>query len=181
MPHADLHAALEKTLTRCKAGTGAAELHGSLSGYLCAGGRAHVDDWLECLEITPGAAGATADAALREAFEHAQTQFRSNPAQVEPVLPVAASPAAERAQALVEWCRGFLGGFGLGGFAASARLPAQGEEILADFGMIAATQLEADADDERAFGDVHAFVCTAVALLHRHVCEARGAAQRSLH
>ena len=126
MSRSDEHATLVQALARCQAGSGASELHGSLSGYLCAGGHADAADWLDKLEVTPGVEGATRDPLLRDLFERARAQFATDPAQVKPLLP--ASPFEQRAQALVEWCRGFLGGFGLGSGAASAHLPAEGEE-----------------------------------------------------
>ena len=175
MPRSDEHTALVQALARWQAGTGASELHGSLTGYLCAGGHADAGDWLDRLEITPGVEGAAADPLLRDLFERARAQFAGDPAQVKPLLP--AAPLAQRAQALVEWCRGFLGGFGLGGGAAGAHLPAEGAEILGDLGTIAGTRLQRGDADDTSFGEVLAFVQTAVALLHRHVQTAR----RSVH
>lgn len=175
MTASDEYAAIVHALARWQAGTGASELHGSLSGYLCAGGHADAANWLDRLEVTPGSDGATADPVLRDLFERARAQFAGDPAQVKPLLPPA--PLAQRAQALVEWCRGFLGGFGLGGAAASANLSDEGEEILRDLGMIAGTRLDSGDADEASFDEVLAFVETAVALLHRHV----RAARRSVH
>jgi uncharacterized protein YgfB (UPF0149 family) len=176
----DEHAALAQVLTRLQAGVDASELHGALSGYLCAGGNADAGDWLERLEITPGADGATADPSLRDVFERVRAQFATDPAQVKPLLPPSQAKLDRRGRALVEWCRGFLGGFGLASGAASAHLPAEGEEILSDLGMIAGTRLNGD-DDETSFDEVLAFVQTAVALLHRHVQAAQRAAARSVH
>jgi len=181
MSSSDEYAAFTQTLTRLQAGTAASELHGSLSGYLCAGGRADAEDWLARLEITPGVDGAVADPALRDLFERARAQFASDPAQLKPLLPPPAAPLKQRARALVEWCRGFLGGFGLGAGAASAHLSAEGEEILGDLGTISATRAASDDDEEASFNDVLAFVQTAVALLNRHVQAARRAAARSVH
>lgn len=181
MTASDEHAALAQVLIRLQAGVDASELHGALSGYLCAGGHADTGDWLDRLEITPGVDGATADPALRDLFGRVRAQFASDPAQVTPLLPAAQAKVDRRGQALVEWCRGFLGGFGLGSGAASAHLPAQGEEILGDLGAIAGTRLASGDDDETSFDEVLAFVQTAVALLHRHVQAAQRAAARSVH
>ena len=177
----DEHAALAQALARLHASIDASELHGALSGYLCAGGRADAAYWLDHPEITPGVDAATADPAMRNRFERARAQFASDPAQVELLLPPPNAPLKQRARALVEWCRGFLGGFGLGAGAASAHLSAEGEEILGDLGAISATRAESGDDEEASFNDVLAFVQTAVALLHRHVQAARRAAARSVH
>lgn len=179
MTRPDEYAALDQALARWQAGSGASELQGSLTGYLCAGGHADAADWLDRLEVTPGVDGATADPLLRDLFERTRAQFAGDPAQVKPLLPSAS--LAQRAQALVEWCRGFLGGFGLGAGAASAHLPSEGEEILGDLGTIAGTRLDSGDADESSFHEVLAFVQTAVALLHRHVQTARRAMARSVH
>lgn len=181
MTASDEYSAIAGVLARLQVGSGASELHGSLSGYLCAGGRADADNWLDCLEITPGVDGAMNDPALRDLFERACKQFASDPAQVGPSLPPSSSPLAQRARALVEWCRGFLGGFGLGAGASIAHLPEEGEEILGDLGTIAATRGEGEDDEEKSFNEVLVFVQTAVALLHRHVQAARRAVARSVH
>jgi len=181
MTASDEHAALAQVLTRLQAGIDASELHGALSGYLCAGARIDADDWLDRLEVTPGVDGAMADPTLRDLFGRASAQFAADPAQVRPLLPPRSAPLDRRTRALVEWCRGFLGGFGLGAGAAIAHLPAEGEEILGDLGTIAATREAGGDDEEASFNDVLAFVQTAVALLHRHVQAARRSVARSVH
>ena len=81
MSRSDEHATLVQALARWQAGSGASELHGSLSGYLCAGGHAGAADWLDKLEVTPGVEGATRDPLLRDLFERARAQFATDPAQ----------------------------------------------------------------------------------------------------
>jgi uncharacterized protein len=73
----------------------------------------------------------------------------------------------ERADALVDWCRGFLGGFGLGGPDIHNRLSEEGKEILRDIGSIASASLDfGDEDeDEDALIEVHEFVRMGVMLL----------------
>jgi len=177
----DEYAALVAAVARWQLGTSASDLHGSLGGYLCAGGHADAADWLDRLELLPGVDGAAADPLLRDLFGRVAAQFASDPAQVAPLLPAASAPLQQRAQALVEWCRGFLGGFGLGGGAASAHLSAEATEILGDLATIAGTRLRKGDADESSYDDILAFVRTAVALLHRHVQAARRDAARSVH
>jgi uncharacterized protein len=181
MPPLDHYATIMQALARWQTGTGPSDLQGAVSGYLCAGGRADASDWLDRMEITPGLDGATSDPALRDLFEQARAQFAREPAQVEPLLPAATAPLQDRAQALVEWCRGFLGGFGLGGGAAGAYLSGEGAEILGDHGTIAAMPLQGNDEDEAALAEVLAFVRTAVALLQRHAQAARRKMARSVH
>ena len=177
------HAELAAALPALRLGVQPSDLHGSLSGYLCGGAPATAGDWLDRLELAPDDATVARLPLLQALYRHACAQFGGTPARVEPLLPSADQPLARRAQALVEWCRGFLGGFGLSGVTVRARLSDDADEILADLAAIAASRLEQadDAEDARAFADVLAFVRTAVALLHREARAGAGSAARSLH
>ena len=76
---------------------------------------------------------------------------------------------ARRAEALVEWCRGFLGGVGLAGIGSKREaLSAEAREIVEDFGTIAASNFDyADEDeDETALSEVLEFVRVGVLLLY---------------
>ena len=161
-------------------GTQPSDLHGSATGYLCAGGRLGAGDWLDRLELSPDDAATAHDGTLAAVLTAALAQFERSPAAIDPLLPEAGAPLPQRAPALVEWCRGFLGGYGLG--ALHGDLSAQAREILTDLGAIAASNLEVEggARDEKAFGEVLAFVRTAAAVLHREA-EQRRAEPRSLH
>jgi uncharacterized protein len=177
------HAELSAALPALQLGVQPSDLHGSLSGYLCAGARATAENWLERLELAPGDDSVAQLPLLQALHRHACMQFRSTPAQIEPLLPSPDRPTAVRAQALIEWCRGFLGGFGLAGVTARVPLSADAEEILADFAAIGSSRLEHDDDveDARAFADVLAFVRTASALLHSEVRARARMTARSLH
>jgi hypothetical protein len=81
--------------------------------------------------------------------------FRSSDEQLddvefafEPILPDLDRPVAERAQALLQWCQGFLGGLGAGGFKDERALSADGREVLRDMADIAGSQLSFDDDEE---------------------------------
>jgi uncharacterized protein YgfB (UPF0149 family) len=177
------HAELTGVLRTLRLGIDASDLHGSLSGYLCAGTAPTAGQWLECLELSPDSPAVAADPRLQAFFRACKAQFEPPLAEVEPLLPAATEPMPRRAAALVEWCRGFLGGFGLGGAALIPALPADAREILGDFGTIAASSLEGagGAEDERALADVLEFVRTAAALLHRDALATRRATTPSLH
>ncbi len=177
------HAELAGVLRTLRLGIDASDLHGSLCGYLCSGATPADGEWLESLALSPEDPAAAADPRLQAFFRACQTQFAAPLAEVEPLLPAASEPMPRRAAALVEWCRGFLGGFGLGGAALIPALPADAREILGDFGTIAASRLEGtgDAGEERALADVLEFVRTAAALLHRDALATRRATTPSLH
>ena len=168
-PEPPTHAALAAALADLALGVDASELHGSLTGYLCAGGNAGADDWLDLLALAPPDEATAAHPLLRVLHASALAQFASDPPRPQPLLPAANAPLERRAEALVEWCRGFLGGYGLAGALASIEPSAVAADVLTDFGTIAGSHFDYDdeAEDARAFADVLEFVRDATALLHR--------------
>ena len=140
----------------------ASELHGSLSGFLCAGGEALSSDWLPQLALE-GACGEV----LQQLFVATSAQLRSPDFSFALLLPDDEQGLEQRADALVAWCRGFLGGFGMVADA-SAALSEESSEALADLGRIASSALsyeDPDADDA-ALAEVIEFVRVAALLLH---------------
>lgn len=95
------------------------------------------------------------------------------------VLPAPDASLHERSLALFDWCRGFVGGFGL---AAGAQPPVseEGHEALADIAKLAAAsaQEEGDEEDERALQEIHEFVRVAALLLHGDCAMGRRHRQR---
>lgn len=158
------HDELAQSLQQLSMGVGASELHGSLAGYLCAGGRGHRDRWLADLALEE-LAEAVADSPDRSLFEHVYdvllVDLDDPELGFDPLLPDDDCPLEERATALVDWCRGFLGGVGLSGADLSAGLSGELGEVLHDFGRIAAANFdEGDSveDDEEAYAEVVEYV-----------------------
>lgn len=170
------HQQVADALQAHRLGVQPSDLHGSLTGYLCAGGRLGVDDWLDRLELAPDDAATARDDTLAALLAAALAQFDDAPARIAPLLPAPSAPVSARADALVEWCRGFLGGYGLG--ALHGEPSADAQEILADFGTIGGSHLDVEggAGDERALREVLDFVCTAAALLRREAEQRRAGA-----
>ena len=83
------------------------------------------------------------------------------------LLPDPAAGLEERAQALFDWCRAFLGGFGLAAVG-DAPLSDDGAEALADLGKLAqaSPELGEGEEDEDALAEIEEFVRVAVLLLH---------------
>src|SRR5204862_6920545 len=54
----------------------------------------------------------------------------------------------ERSAALVDWCRGFVGGMGLAGGDLARALSEEATEVLADFSRIAGTDVEEASDPD---------------------------------
>lgn len=175
---------LSRTLDRLEAGVGAAELDGALAGFLCAGGAAAADRWLPSLAL----------AELDETIEDARDRdlfgalYRGLSRDLDdpelafaPLLPGDEAPISERAAAMVEWCRGFLGGLGLAGVDLGAGLSGDGGEVVGDFGRIAATEFdpgESDADDEEAYAEMIEYIRVGVLLLHQQFAQAQPEATR---
>lgn len=183
-----MHARLDysefaKTLATLRLGVEASDLHGSLTGFLCAGGRASIDDWLDALALDPDGASLSRNTAMQQMFRTCSAQFDGALAQIEPLLPAGGTALAQRADALVEWCRGFLGGFGLAGPTQRLALSTDANEVLADFGRIAASRFDYSdrTDDEQALADVLDFARMGATMLHREITAGARAAARSLH
>jgi uncharacterized protein len=162
LTHADLGAALDKL----KLGVDPSELHGSLTGFLCAGGKAEANHWLGALQITAPMA-AEADPALIQLYRECASALDDPELRFEPLLPVADKIVDVRADALVDWCRGFLGGLGLAGGSPTS-MSDDASEILRDLGTIAGSRFEYEnaEEDESALEEVVEFVRVGVLLLH---------------
>ena len=165
------HAELGEVLTALRFGVDASDLHGSLTGYLCAGGQASARDWLAALQLQlddSEVAAALHSAPLQQLFAECSAWLADPDLRFEPLLPAADTPVDVRADALVEWCRGFLGGIGLAGMADAAGLSSDGAEILRDFNTIAASHFEYsdNEEDESALAEVIEFIRVGVLLLH---------------
>jgi len=142
------------------------ELHGGLCGWL-AGGGASVREWpakvlADDALPTPAANGALDELRLASAAQLADRSF-----DFALLLPEADASLAERSGALFEWCRGFLGGFGLS-TGSRPKLSDEGAEALGDLAKLAAAQPQSDGDeeDEEALVEIEEFVRVAVLLLH---------------
>jgi hypothetical protein len=175
------HAELAGAIETLRLGMGASDLHGSLTGYLCAGGTAGAEEWPAALEIEPDAKKHLHHEVLSRLYRDCRAQLDDPDLGFEPLLPAADAPVERRADALVEWCRGFLGGVGLSG-SATAVLSADANEVLADLGRVAASRFDYDDDeeDESALNEVLEFVRVGVLLLHTELTRPR-AARHSVH
>ncbi|MGH8076287.1 MAG: UPF0149 family protein [Lysobacter sp.] len=157
--------AVEAEIRRLSLATTPSELHGALCGWL-AGGGASIPAWpaqvLVDDTLAPPASGSPLDQ-LRIASA-AQLADRSFTFTL--LLPDSDASLAERSGALFDWCRGFLGAFGL---AAGAKpLSQEGTEALGDLAKLAGAQPQDDGDDEDedALVEIEEFVRVAVLLLH---------------
>jgi uncharacterized protein len=146
-----------------------AELHGSLCGFLCAGGLPQPGRWLEQLCIDDSGLAADSEPLL-EALRRATTLLLDDPEfRFSPLLPNSDSAMAGRVEALASWCTGFLGGYGLHGNETAMVRSAEATDALRDLDRIAHFGYEAgeDDEDESAFAEILEYVRMAVILLRQ--------------
>lgn len=142
------------------------ELHGALCGWL-AGGGAGAADWLAQVLADAALPAVVADSALDRLRQASVDQLEDRSFDFALLLPADDAPLAIRSGALFDWCRGFLGGFGLAAGAA-APLSDAGSEALIDIARLAAAtpQDDGDEEDEAALAEIEEFVRVAVLLIH---------------
>lgn len=169
----DTCAGWSAAITQAKLGVTPAELHGSIAGFLCGGGSGRAHELLDSLALEGGAgsiAGETLDGLIERAAGRIDARLRAGE-PIELVLPEA--PLAARADAVVDWCRGFLGGWGLTGMPAGPAQTAEVAEWLSGLGQIAASHLTCSEDDQAALDDVLDFVHDAVTHLYASLASTR--------
>lgn len=179
------HDDIDALIMRLKLGTEASELHGSLCGYLAGGGTLHGHSVLATLQVDGEATSPGPDdqALLDRLVRQCETELADPELGFEPLLPEDDRPLTERAEAMVDWCRGFLGGFGLGGASAHAQLSEEAQEVLRDLATIAASSFDFDREDEDedALIEVQEFVRVAAMLLHTECASGDNPARETLH
>ena len=158
----------------CKLSTSVSEFHGSLVGYISAGGRFPHGSVLEALQLEPDPAPSADEQAMLGRLRH-QTEMwlADTDLTFGPWLPEEDAPLAARAEGLADWTRGFLGGFGLGGTPETARsLSEDAREVLKDMATIASSEFELGEDvegDEDSLTEIEEFVRVGALLLHAEV------------
>lgn len=143
-----------------------AELHGAISGWF-AGGGADAPGWLARVLADDSLPPVPRDSVLDAVRAASLAQLGDRGFGFELLLPGADASLTERSGALFDWCRGFLGGFGLAA-GASPPLSEESTEALADIARLAAAtaQDEGDEEDEDALAEIEEFVRVAALLLH---------------
>ena len=157
--------AWREVLARIRLAVEPSELHGSLTGFLCAGWGGQPHELLAglALDVPEGNGRHELDALIGGAAQTISTALQRG-LPVELLLP--AGPLAARANAAVEWARGFLGGLGLTGLAGDATQSPAAREVLANFGQIAAAHLECEDGDAAVLDEVLDYLRAGVHTLH---------------
>ena len=146
--------------------TPAAELHGSLCGWVAGGGDSG-NNWLARVMVDDALAAPEPGSVLARLRAATVAQFEDREFGLALLGPGEDASLAERSGALFDWCRGFVGAFGLAA-GGQPRLSGEGEEALADLARLAraTAQDEGDEEDETALAEIEEFVRVAALLLH---------------
>lgn len=187
------HEWLSDVLSEVGLALNASHVHGSLVGYLCADGpmptRQGLDDQLNAqfseLDDAPNShwfvilldepeleLSDEMQAELDDFARAAARQLGDEHLRLELLLPDDSQELMPRAQALGEWCSGFLGGLGLGGFNKVRLLSKQAREALSHLERIARTEVELDDDvegNEDALMELSEFVKVAALTLYTEI------------
>lgn len=158
-----------------------AEAHGGLAGLLCATDTVTVEQWIaELMAGKPtimladdGVAGADDDTpTLRRLYELTTDQLEDPDYGFTLLLPGDAHPLAERAEALSQWCQGFLWGLGLGGIQDEAKLPGDVNEVMRDMSEISRLRFADQGggnEDETAYTEIVEYVRMAALLVYEEL------------
>jgi len=137
---------LDDYLEQSDADVGAAELHGSFSGALCARGSLLETQWQELVfskksgedtELKP-----ELFELLKEMYQDLVKGLNDSNLGFELILPDEMEQLDYRVNALGEWCNGFLFGLSAAGVKDIDRLPDQVSEVIEDF--LAISQISAE-------------------------------------
>lgn len=143
-----------------------AELHGLLLGRSCAGAGFELEPWLvDASELLGAEPADNVRQALVGLQEMVKGEFSSDDMTVVLLLPSDDAPLRDRAEALGQWCQGFLAGFGL--TARDTALSTEAMEVLQDLAAIAQVQdaLEESDDGENDYMEVMEYLRVAPLLL----------------
>jgi yecA family protein len=160
----------------------AAELHGALSGCICAGAELTPRNWL-AFALTDAQMDGKSEpgSVLAQLFDSVSAQLAGDAMDFafDIYLPDDEKPVSERGPAMVEWCQGFLGGFGVVPMPAQP-LSEESEEVLQDIAKIAASDLnyEDTETDEEALIEVCEYIRIAALLLYNERVMSRQHRQR---
>ncbi len=161
---------------------GATAAHGSLCGLLCIlGGRAE-PLWVADL-VGPEPRATSTDGATVQVLAALVTATSGALSDGEmtflPLLPPDDRPLPQRADALADWCAGFMHGLGEGAGAGGGARSLEGEvsrEVMHDFAEIARVTLgddESDLEAEAAYAELVEYVRVGVQLMFEELHEVR--------
>jgi len=168
----------ERVLRDARALLEPAEAHGTLAGALCSSRDYGLIEWLH--EILPEDSPdkqALQSSVLQTVYDSMVRTLTGDNADFAPMLPDDDAPLMARADALSDWCKGFLYGIGSGTVPDPSKVSTEADEIIEDLKQITSVGVEADEqneENEAAFAEVVEFVRVGVQLLFVELEPARG-------
>lgn len=175
MDIAEIAADLEAVIRQADVDSAAPEVHGALTGLLCAQSGLGRAAWVDVVgrEVEGGDAlvGQGRDI-LESMYDETVRQLGSTDLDFQPLLADDEAELEEQVRALGQWCDGYLWGLGLGGVGRERDLPGDTAEALRDLAEIARAQdyaVEEDEADEAAFIELVEFLRTVVLMINEEL------------
>jgi hypothetical protein len=140
------HAQLDEALRVAEVDFSAAEVHGILTGLLCAGAQARATSVFA--KLLPHTGTPELGVLLAALLEATQTQLADPEFSFAPLLPGDEQALVEQVAGLADWCRGFHVGLAAGGVRDAVTLPGDAGEVLRDLAHIAEAELAAQVAGE---------------------------------
>ena len=171
------YTAMQRVLSQAGALTDAPEAHGTLAGAFCSADDYRFESWLAEL-FADGNASAEPTSVLREMFDHTRASLHADDLQFVALLPQDEEPLAARAEALGQWCQGFLYGLGTNPIPHPDSLPADVAEVVRDLSSIVQVGVDETEDqeaNESAYAELVEFVRIGVQLLFEELAPYRTA------
>lgn len=153
---------LDNMLVDADAQACAAECHGFLCGQICISGypdTRQLHDYLAIEDENAPRARQCLDE-IHTLSSEVKALITSPHFDFQLLLPDDKASLRERAEALADWCHGFLNGFGMSRDVQSASINEECRELIEDFSRICRIGLDAETDegDERALTELVEFV-----------------------
>ena len=138
-------AELEELLKHLGAPVGASECHGFVCAQLCMNAETDVSSWRQCL----GGEGEQFESTLARISQATAKELEATDFSFDLMLPSEEATVAVRADALAQWCRGFLFGLGSSGLT-EAGLTGECRELVEDMERISRARAELKEGEEFA-------------------------------
>lgn len=169
----NMHHAINEILEQLNADMDASEAHGIASGMLSVETRATPDNWLNELSGTNADVPEALAKPLLDWYEQIRLQLvdAEDEFAFDLFLPDQDDTPSEHAEALRNWCIGFL--FGIGYEQTNNNWPGETGEIMRD--LIEFTKLDTDIHDDEdidALTEIHEYIRASVFIVRDHFLEA---------
>lgn len=168
------YAKISQMLDENRVNNSLAEIHGLVSGLLCAGNAEADPEDIGQLLQPPQDLPDIARKLLAQLAESSKEQLGSPDYNFQLLLPPDEESLRARAFALGEWCAGFTVGFAAANFLPDAKLGAEVREILTDFAQFAGmadAAIELSDQDEVDFMEIFEYVRVAATTVYQQLAD----------